>query len=101
MNKILVSAFLALFLSGCAAERGFITGSLSGPAAVDEAIHGEFDPTYVETNLKVWTHRGILIGTGVVLWPLAAAYGGASGIYGAYKYHKHFKNEKEWRVIFR
>jgi hypothetical protein len=104
MKRILFSTVLAFALTGCAASRGFVTGMFSGPGVVDEAVnykHKVVDTASAEFNGKMWTHRAILISTGLVLWPFAAAYGGASGVYGAYKYDKELKDAEEWRVLYR
>jgi len=85
-NTILV-AFLALALTGCAASRGFWTGAMGGPQVVDMFVHDEVNIEEPEVHLKLTAHQALLASTAFVLWPLAAAYGGASGIYGAYQFH--------------
>ena len=98
MKKIaLLSVFL---LSGCAASRGFLVGAFGGIPTVDEAIHKEYDPDSLHTNLKVFGHQGMIISTSYVLWPLAAAYGGVSGIYGAYQFWK-WRHHQAWAYIIR
>ena len=106
MKKMTAFCLGLLLLQGCAGVRGFTTGALSGTGVVDEVVNGTINESYVNTNsvefnTKMWTHRAILISTSLVLWPFAAAYGGASGLYGAYKFHKYYNETNEWQVLYR
>ncbi len=85
MKKLLILTNLVL-LSGCATSRGFLTGVVGGPLAVDEYVHNEANNQSPSLAIKVGVHEATLISTTLVLWPFAAAYGMASGIYGAYQF---------------
>lgn len=84
--KLLSILLVIGMLSGCAASRGFYAGVTGGPLAVDEAVYDDIGYG-VETHLKSLSHKGLLISTSLLMWPLAAAYGSASGAYGAWKFH--------------
>lgn len=94
MKKLIALASIALSLSGCAASKGFLTGVVGGPLAVDEVTHEEGDIKSIHSIAKVGTHQALMISTAFVLWPLAASYGLSSGIYGAYEFIKYEKKEE-------
>ena len=87
-------AGLALSVSGCVATRGFMTGVTGGPMIIDEIRHGEFDTKTAHTAGKSFAHMAGILTTIPVLWPLSAAYGTASGLYGAYHFWKIDKDAK-------
>ena len=98
---LLFSVFLQGFPGNVARSHAQQPASAPIGQLVDEAVQYEARATSVETNIKIWAHRGLLIGTSLTLWPVAAAYGGASVLYGAYKYNKELKNVEDWDVLIR
>lgn len=76
----------ALALMGCAAVKGALAGITGGAPYVDEIVHDEIDPTSFHTNLKLFGHQAVILVGSLAFWPLAAAYGGASCIYGTYRF---------------
>ena len=78
-----------LILSGCAAAKGFLAGAVGGVPYVDEVRHGEVQPGSGHTELKVFGHQSVVVWAAYGLWPLAAAYGSASALYGAYQFWKY------------
>jgi len=81
---------LCLTLAACAgtkaASRGFMAGVVGGPMMVDEYKNEEFQEGSLHSSGKHFAHMTAMITTVPVLWPFTAAYGGASGLYGAYTY---------------
>ena len=84
----------AIALSGCAGARGALVGVMGGIPLVDEYTHNDVDPNSMHTNLKEFGHQSAMIATVYVLWPLAAAYGGVSAVYGAYQFWKYEKKNE-------
>jgi len=89
--RLIYFLLVVVLLSGCASARGFWIGAAGGPLAVDEYVHDEVKIMEPEIHVKVAVHQGILISTAFVLWPFSAAYAGASGLYGVYKFHTEGK----------
>ena len=80
---------LPLLLSGCAISKGFLAGALGGVPYIDEIRHDEARVGSGHTELKVFGHESVIVWLAYgTIWPLAAAYSGASGLYGAYQFWK-------------
>lgn len=77
-----------LTLNGCAISKGFLAGAIGGIPYVDECRHDEARHGTAHTELKVFGHQTVVVWASYGLWPLAAAYGSASAVYGAYQFWK-------------
>jgi hypothetical protein len=99
-KKSFAIIFASLLLSGCAASKGFLAGAAGGVPYIDEIRHDEVDPTSTHTILKIFGHQSIILWTSLGFWPVAAAYGSASAIYGAFQFlkvgNKHEKSDRSW-----
>lgn len=83
-----------LVISACAPTRGFIVGALGGPQIVDEEVQRQYNEESIHSSVKAMVHQSLIISTCYVLWPFTAAYGAASGLYGAYEFYKY---DRRWR----
>lgn len=84
-----LSYFLVVaLLSGCAASRGFLAGTLGGPQYVDECINGKAVSGSAHTELKAASYQTLMIVTSWSAWPVSVTAAGLSGIYGSYQFWK-------------
>lgn len=93
MKKRII-VLMAALLSGCAASRGFVSGTLGGPQYVDEVVTGNAVSGSAHTELKAAGYQTLMIVTAWSIWPVSAAAAGLSGIYGAYQFWKNEKKEE-------